>query len=123
MGTRRVLGVPNFLALGKVIASFWIASLVTPKRDQSGERWHLAYWCNRPHVVPRAQRLFFWNDDLEQCGVIVLVEEDCKLYKFVKKQIEWLLDDTDFRLLHSRPLRFPIGRYYEKFGSFAEESR
>lgn len=70
----------------------------------------------------RAQRLFFWDDDRTETGVLIWVGSATRRYTEITKIAEKLAREPDFRRFNLRDLRFPLDRYYAGLGSFPEET-
>lgn len=93
-------------------------------QDRSGERWNFRYWYSgwsRDHTK-KAQRLFFWNDSKNICGVIVLLPGRTQPYSRLLSLMKELTAKAELRERYRRQLRFPLERYYSEFGSLEEET-
>jgi hypothetical protein len=93
------------------------------KRDRSGKRWNFSYWYTfRFSSDINAQRLFFWDDGHEECGVILFLQDATRPFSQIQSLVDKLVADPKLREQHRRELRFPLERYYAEFGSFPEET-
>ena len=86
--------------------------------DKSGQRWSFHYqYFGKQH----GQRLFFWNDDLSEAGVLLFSPERLRTYKQIENLILKLVAEPDLRRLHRRVLSLPMDRFYSEPGAFPEE--
>jgi hypothetical protein len=93
------------------------------KRDNSGKRWNFSYWYTfRFSSDIDAQRLFFWDDDHKECGVVFFSEGSIRPYPQIEHLVEKLVSVPNLRTQYRRELRFPLERYYPEYGSFPEET-
>lgn len=91
------------------------------KQDRQGKKWNFSYWSMGIFTPIRAQRLFFWDNDYIETGVIILIGPSTCPARQIEKIADELVREPEFRRLHGRDLRFPLDRYYAEFGSFPEE--
>ncbi|WP_297462678.1 hypothetical protein [Ferrovum sp.] len=97
-------------------------SALKEKRDKNGKRWNFSYWHTFSFVTDnRAQRLFFWDDDHKESGVVLLLGDQSQPYASIRNLVDRLVSSPELRKQHSRELRFPLERYYREFGSFPDE--
>jgi hypothetical protein len=92
------------------------------KQDRRGKRWNFSYW----HTVLspiKAQRLFFWDDEFKECGVILFHGGSTRPYSQIRNLVDKLVADQRLRTQHRRELRFPLERHYAEFGAFPEEAQ
>jgi hypothetical protein len=96
-------------------------NLHKPRRDTRGKRWHFRVWHD---VVPNghAERVFFWDDSKEECGVVLLVAGKSVHVSKLHQLIDKLVSDRNFRERHRRDLSFPLERHYSEYGAFPEEN-
>lgn len=90
------------------------------RQDRSGKRWNFSYW----HTVLsplKAQRLFFWDDEFKQSGVVLFQGGATRPYGQIRNLVDELVADQELRTKHHRELRFPLKRHYAEFGAFPEE--
>lgn len=99
---------------------YWSSNL-KPKRDKQGKRWNFSYWRTSPSACFRAARLFYWDDECHETGVIIYAGESTRNYGQIAKIAEKLVGNPVLRREHQRDLRFPLDRYYAEFGSLPEE--
>jgi hypothetical protein len=93
------------------------------KQDRRGKRWNFSYWNTFSFLsTVKAQRLFFWDDEFEECGVILFHGGSTRPYPQIQNLADKLVADQRLRAQHRRELRFPLERYYAEFGSFPEET-
>ena len=96
-----------------------------PKQGKNGERWYFTYWHSvwpRDEVdIENAQRLFFWNQDKSERGVIILPPGKTMRYGRIKSLIEKLVADQGLRKQYQRDIEFPLERHYPEYGAFPEE--
>jgi hypothetical protein len=94
-----------------------------PRQGKNGERWSFTYW----HLVwtsdrtKSAQRLFFWNQDKSECGVVILPPGKTMHYARIRSLIEKLVADQQLRKKYKRDIEFPLERHYPEYGAFSEE--
>lgn len=69
-----------------------------------------------------AQRLFFWNQDKNECGVVVLPPGKTINYSRVKSLMQKLVADAVLREKHRRELEFPLEQHYSEYDSLLEEA-
>ena len=89
-----------------------------PRRDKNGKRWNFVIWSD---LHGWAERLFFWDDEQEFCGVILFPPGRDVYFKRLKQLMEKLVADSALRKQHRRDLQFPLERYYSEYGAFPEE--
>jgi hypothetical protein len=94
-----------------------------PRRDTAGKRWNFRIWYDvwTEEKVFTAQRLFFWDDEKNYCGVVLFPPGSTVHFSRLKKLIEKLVADPALRRLHRRDLSFPLERHYAGYGTFPEE--
>jgi hypothetical protein len=88
------------------------------RRDRSGRRWNFHYQYFGKNL---GQRLFFWDDDLTEHGVLIFPKSATRSYVKIEDLIDKLVSDASLRGQHQRELRFPLNRYYSDYGAFPEE--
>lgn len=86
-----------------------------PRMDKTGKRWNFHYWNQK------AQRLFFWDEERTECGVVLFAPGSTRTYRQIENLIDKLVSDQSLRKQHLRELRFPLDRYYSEYGAFPEE--
>jgi hypothetical protein len=92
------------------------------KRDRDRKRWHFSYWYTfDSNSDIRAQRLFFWDDKHENCGVVLFRGEKSQPYSHIENLVTKLVAQPSLRQEYLRELRFPLERHYAEYGSFPEE--
>jgi hypothetical protein len=89
-------------------------SLEKPRIDRAGTRWQFAYWHQGPRDDPQTypQQLFFWDQEQMECGVVLFERGKTARYPLIRNLMDKLVADPALRKEHSRPLRFPLERYY-----------
>ena len=99
-------------------------NLDKPRRDKSGKRWNFRVWHEiwTEDKVLDAQRVFFWDDGKDCCGVVLLLPGKTLHVRDLHSLIEKLVADPELREKHKRDLRFPIERHYSEYGAFPEET-
>ena len=100
-------------------------NLNTPRRDESGKRWHCRVWHEIVHVngnVHHAARVFFWDDEEQFTGVRIFRPGDNTHVTALRDFIRKLMADSQLRVKYRRDLRFPLERHYSEYGAFPEES-
>jgi hypothetical protein len=99
-------------------------NLDKPRRDKSGKRWNFRVWHEvwTEDKVLDAQRVFFWDDEKDCCGVVLLLPGTTLHVRDLHRLIEKLVADPELREEHKRDLRFPIERHYSEYGAFSEEA-
>ena len=96
---------------------------LSERRDKTGKRWNFSYWHTfRFQSDIDAQRLFFWDDQHKECGVLIFLEESSRPYGQIENLADKLVADPALRAKYLRELRFPLERYYAEFGGFPEET-
>ena len=91
------------------------------RRDSRGKNWNFRVW---HEVLPsgHAERIFFWDDGKEECGVVLLRPGKSVHVSKLHQLIGKLVADPRLREQHKRELRFPLERHYSQYGAFPEES-
>ena len=94
-----------------------------PRQGKSGERRRFTYWhsVGFGEGLKSAQRLFFWNQDKSECGVVILPPDKTMRYARIKSLIEKLAADQELRRKYQRDIEFPLERHYFEYGAFPEE--
>ena len=94
-----------------------------PRKDSRGKRWHFCIWypLSGGRELSTAQRLFFWDDKKENCGVVVHAAGRGQSFPRLKQLINKLVADPSLREKHRKDLRFPLERHYADYGAFPEE--
>jgi hypothetical protein len=94
-----------------------------PRRSKNREHWNFTYWNSvwTGDRVKNAQRLFFWNRDKSECGVVVLPSGKTMHYSRIRSLIEKLVADSTLRSKYRRDIQFPLERHYPEYGAFPEE--
>jgi hypothetical protein len=95
-----------------------------PRRDKKGKRWNFSYqlWVWTDQRVQHAQRLFFWDDEHIEYGVVLFPVGRSVHYSKIKDLIDNLVADPSRRIKYQRDLRFPLERHYSDYGVFHEEA-
>jgi hypothetical protein len=94
-----------------------------PKKGKNGDRWNFTYWHSfhfRDHGK-NSQRLFFWNDDKSECGVVILLPGRTVSYSRIKSLIAKIVADQTLRKKYYREIQFPLEKHYPEYGAFPEE--
>jgi hypothetical protein len=93
------------------------------RKDKSGVRWNFCYWYAGTFAQSnqKAQRLFFWDDQRRDCGVVLFAPGKTVPYSRIKSLIEKLVADERLRKLHARELQFPLEAHYMTYPIFPEE--
>jgi hypothetical protein len=89
------------------------------RTDTAGTKWHFRVWRD---VGKNVARVFFWNDERDSTGVVLLPSETRTDVSALGSLIEKLAADPKLRAKHHRELQFPLERYYSEYGVFPEES-
>jgi hypothetical protein len=101
-------------------------NLDRPRKDKSGKRWNFRVWhevWTEDNVVVLAERIFFWDDKREFCGVVLLPKKVHGTHvSRLRSLIEKLVAEPGFRSQHKRDLKFPLERHYSDYGVFPEEN-
>lgn len=94
-----------------------------PRQGKNGETWNFTYWHSvwTSDRTKSAQRLFFWNRDKSECGVVVLPPGKTVHYSRIRSLIEKLVADSKLRSKYQREIQFPLERHYPGYGAFPEE--
>ncbi len=92
------------------------------RRDKSGKRWNF-YYSYSGALSPESkwQRLFFWDDEKVDCGVVLFLPGKAVNYSHIKALIDKLVADSSLRKKHSKELSFPIEDHYMRYPVFPEE--
>jgi len=96
-------------------------NLNKPHIDATGKRWNFRVW----HDVAsggHAERIFFWDDRKEFCGVVVLPVGKAVHISKIKALIRKLVADPSLRTKFRREIQFPLERHYAEYGVFPEET-
>jgi hypothetical protein len=94
-------------------------NLDKPRMDVTGKRWNFRVW----HGVIEGrhiERVFFWDDSRESCGVVLL--SPSLHVSRLRMLIQKLVADPALRKKHKRELCFPLERHYSDYPAFPEES-
>jgi hypothetical protein len=98
-------------------------NLNKPRKDKNGKKWNFRVWFDvwTETKVLSAQRVFFWDDAKQSCGVVVLIPGSEMHVSRLKQMIANLVADPRLREKYRRELRFPLERHYSEYGVFPEE--
>jgi hypothetical protein len=93
------------------------------RRDGSGKRWNFSYWYSGAleEKSRQAQRLAFWDDSKDDCGVILFPPGAAVPYSRIRDLIGKLVAHESVRKQYRRELNFPLEQHYPEFGAFPEE--
>jgi hypothetical protein len=86
-------------------------NLDMPITAPDGERWHFRIWHGQEDGV-YTQRLFFWNDERTETGLVELRAGETLHTSRIKSRLAKLATDPDYRRQFLRPLRFPLERHW-----------
>ena len=64
------------------------------RKDRDGTLWHFCIWTA---LRTDAERIFFWDDKKQNCGVVIFLTGHGKHFSRLKQLIEKLLADPAFR--------------------------
>jgi hypothetical protein len=95
-------------------------NLNRPRIDKTGKRWNFRVW-HDSLPIGHAERIFFWDDRKEHCGVILLPPGSSLHVSRLHTLINKLVANPDLREQHRRELSFPLERHYSEYGAFPEE--
>jgi len=84
------------------------------RRDSAGASWHFLVWHDHVDGV-YLQRVYFWNEDRTDSGVVELGSDATLHVKQLKVLIKKLVADADLRDKHHRRLKWPVRRYYGQY--------
>ncbi|HEX5211276.1 MAG TPA: hypothetical protein VFW22_06035 [Pseudolabrys sp.] len=90
------------------------------RKDSDGKRWHFCIWYDLALLAAPPQRVFFWDDKKENCGVVFV--SPSASFPRLKQLIDKLAADPALRDKHRKELRFPLQRHYSDYGAFPEEN-
>jgi hypothetical protein len=95
-------------------------NLNKPRKDKTGKRWNFRVWHDVCPQVGHVERVFFWDDKREFCGVVIVSPgiHVSRLHALIQN----LLADPALRKKHQRKLCFPLERHYSEYGAFPEET-
>jgi len=99
-------------------------NLNKPRTDRAGKRWNFRVWHDvwtQHNRILSAQRVFFWDDAKDVCGVVLLTPGSELHVSRLRALISKLVADPRLRDQHRRELRFPLERHYAEYGAFPEE--
>ena len=88
------------------------------RKDSDGKSWHFRIWYA---LSTSAERVFFWDDQKENCGVVIFPAGSGATFSRLRQLIEKLVADAALREKHRKPLSFPLERHYADYGAFPEE--
>jgi hypothetical protein len=93
------------------------------RKDKSGKRWNFCYWYAGTFAdkSSKGQRLFFWDDSKEVCGVVLFLPGATVPYSRIRDVIGKLVAHEPVRKQHQRELSFPLEQHYSEYGVFPEE--
>jgi hypothetical protein len=102
------------------ILSFLMWPNEKQRQDTTGKCWNFHYQYFGKEF---GQRLFFWDEEFAECGVLLFTAGKMKPYSAIQNLIDKLVADSALRKKYARELRHPYKRYYAEFGAFPEETR
>ena len=82
-----------------------------PIYDKGGNPWYFRVW----HDIldgNEYQKIFFWNEDRSQTGVLELTNDQVLHVRKIKQRMAKLAKDPTYRSRFLKPLEFPIERFY-----------
>ncbi len=82
-----------------------------PISDSSGKSWYFRVWYDFTDGL-EVQRIFFWDEEKQETGIIELHGDKTVDHKKIKQRIIKIVQDASYRQKHLCALRFPIERYY-----------
>jgi hypothetical protein len=93
------------------------------RKDASGKRWNFCYWYAGALAdkARRGQRLFFWDDGKEECGVVLFLPGSTVRYGRIRDVIAKLVAHESVSRQYRRELSFPLEQHYSDYGAFPEE--
>jgi hypothetical protein len=86
-------------------------NLDKPIRDKNGHIWHFLIWSDFPSGV-HTQRIYFWDGDKNETGVVELSGDQTLHITQLKKRIAKLATNPEYRRQFRCKLSFPIERHY-----------
>ena len=98
-------------------------NLNKPREHKSGRLWNFRVWHEvwTEKKVLSAQRIFFWDDEKEFCGVVLLGPGSTLHVSRLHRLIDKLVADPNLPLKYRRELVFPLERKYSEYAAFPEE--
>jgi hypothetical protein len=117
-------GAPGYEEIA-VLEELGIWSNEKSRRDKSGQRWNFCYWYAGTFADKsrRAARLFYWDDNKEVCGVVLILPGAVKHYSRISELIDKLVAHQSVRKQYQRDLTFPLEKHYTEYGIFPEENQ
>jgi hypothetical protein len=108
-----------------VLEKLGIWSKEKSRRDKSGRRWNFSYWYAGTFADKslRAARLFYWDDNKEVCGVVLIPPGAVKRYSRISELIDKLVAHQSVRERYKRVISFPLQQHYSEYGVFPEENQ
>ena len=103
--------------LAKVYISRKIISWVNnqdsdkPIFSKAGMKWHFKTWMGNTDNIAY-ERIFYWNEDKSESGLIELKDSDTLHVSSVKQKIIKLINNQELRSKYRCELRFPIHKHY-----------
>jgi hypothetical protein len=86
------------------------------RQDKNGKRWNFHYWYSGA-----SQRLFFWDDEQLECGVVLFLPGKTIRYARIQDLIVKLVSDRTLRQKYQRELVLPLDDRYLQYPLFDEE--
>lgn len=87
-------------------------NLKKPVSDSSGHIWHFRVWHDRVDGVD-IQRIFFWNADKTETGILALRSDLTLNITRLKQRIAKIARDKTYRQQFRCTLAFPVERHYK----------
>jgi hypothetical protein len=116
---RVIMGAPEILMADE--PGVW--SHEKSRKDKSGGRWNFCYWYGGALAEKsrQGQRLFFWDDDKADCGVVLFSPEKTIPYSRISDLMGKLVAHQSERMKYQREFLFPLEQNYLGYGAFPEE--
>ena len=91
----------------------WITgqNLERSRKDKKGNIWQFRVWSDT-NGNREFQRIFFWNADKTETGMVEFADDQVLNMKRLKQQIAKLVNDPDYRQRFRASLEFPLERHY-----------
>src|SRR5579871_4949808 len=90
--------------LGRIMNAKW--AIEKSRKDKRGKRWNFAYWYSGPFANKAHQRLAFWDDRKEVCGVVLFLPGATVPYSRISDVISKIVAHEPFRKQHQREILF-----------------
>lgn len=83
-----------------------------PLHGSDGRSWHFLVWHGQLDDCIYMQRVFFWDEDKRETGVIEFRDPDTLHISKIRDRQRKIVQDSTYRARWLQPLEFPIERHW-----------